>query len=318
MNLIPRGIQKLIAIVFAGAVLISTAGIAEETPRFLSVAVLDFETPDPQLSAYGGQMGTLVNTHLSMTGNIVLVEREELDKLLGEQELGLSGTVSASSAAQVGQLTGAKVLISGRAFMAGDELVAVARIMGTETSRVYGEMVTFPKDQAVTDVARKLADKIGATLTARADALVAPQREPEDVIAKLRDQLDGVELPSIAIDIPEEHLSRVVLDPAAETEIGRILGGAGFEIMPAEKADYVIDGEAFSELGMRRGNLVSCRARVEVNVSDRTSGRVVLMDRQTEVDVDISESVAAKNALQAAGARLAARIADAVTGRLED
>ena len=45
-----------------------------------------------------------------------MVERAELEKILGEQELGLSGTVSADTAAKVGNLTGAKVLVTGRVF----------------------------------------------------------------------------------------------------------------------------------------------------------------------------------------------------------
>lgn len=313
MNIAIRSLRKLTTLVFCliGPPL---SLVAEEVPQFLSVAVLDFEASEPLSDDYGSQIALLLNTHLSMSGNLILVEREELDKLLSEQELGLSGTVDPGSAARIGQLTGAKVLVTGRAFNTGESLVTVARIMSTETSRVYGEMVTAPGDQPVTDTALHLSEKIAATIEARADTLVAPGREPEDIIAKLGEQLGGVTLPSISISIPEEHLTQQVADPAAETEIGRILGAVGFEVLPAGKADVSIQGEAFSERGMRRGNLVSCRARVEVKVTDRSSGRVLLMDRQTEVGVDLSEGVAAKDALQSAGARLAGRVADAIVG----
>ncbi len=69
------------------------------------------------------------------------MERADIEKILGEHELGLSGTVSADSAAKIGQLTGAKVLVTGRVFKAEGELFIVAKIIGTETSRVYGELV---------------------------------------------------------------------------------------------------------------------------------------------------------------------------------
>lgn len=312
MNLLLKRMQKTMALTVFIGLLLSTTVFSQETDPFLSVAVLDFETPDPSVKDYGSQLALLVNTHLSMAGNLILVEREELDKLLSEQELGLSGTVDPGTAARIGQLTGAKVLITGRAFKAGNDVVAVARIMSTETSRVYGELVTCPADQPVTDIAFRLSEKIGATLADRAGTLVAHVHEPEDVIAKLKERLAGKELPSISISIPEEHLSRAIADPAAETEIGRILGASGLEILPVGKADVAIAGEAFSESGMRRGNLVSCRARVEVKVTNRTSGKVLLMDRQTEMGIDISESIAAKNALQAAGSRLSERIVEAI------
>ncbi len=285
-----------------------TAQTDETSADFLTVAVLDFESPEARFADLGKQMATLLNVHLSMAENLMLVERAELDKLLGEQELGLSGTVSSASAAKVGHLTGANVLISGRVFTAGKEIVAVARIMSTETSRVFGEMVSAPSDESATALAAALSEKVLATLSSRAATLVVKPEPKEDVIAKLREQLAGRDLPSVSISIPEQHLNRAVVDPAAETEIGLILGQAGFQILNGS-ADVRIEGEAFSEFGMRRGNLVSCRARVEVKVIERSTGKILAMDRETEVAVDLSESIAAKTALQNAGAKLAQRLA---------
>ena len=59
---------------------------------------------------------------------------------------------------------------------------------------------------------------------------------------------------------------------------------------------------------MRHGNLVSVKARVEVKAVDQKSGRIVASDRQTTVAVDLTEQIAAKNALQEAGAQLAERL----------
>jgi hypothetical protein len=68
-----------------------------------------------------------------------------------------------------------------------------------------------------------------------------------------------------------------------------------------------ITGEAFSTYDLRKGNLISCKARVELMVHDR-SGAVLAVDRQTSVAVDIAEQTAAKNALQNAAAEVAERI----------
>jgi hypothetical protein len=75
-----------------------------------------------------------------------------------------------------------------------------------------------------------------------------------------------------------------------------------------EKADIEITGEAFSTFGMRKGNLISCKARVELKVQKRT-GEIVAVDRQNSVAVDIAEQTAAKLALQHAAADLAQRLA---------
>src|ERR1700733_6372178 len=101
---------------FTLASLLLAGGIA---PAFasdvLTIAVFNFDSPDENVRDLGPKVATLVNANLSAEPNLILVERAELDKALGEQELGLSGTVTPDSAAKVGQLTGAKVLVTGRA-----------------------------------------------------------------------------------------------------------------------------------------------------------------------------------------------------------
>src|SRR5687768_16537680 len=109
---------------------------AATTP--LTVAVFNFTSRDDSTRELGPKVSALIGALLSDDENLILVERAELDKALGEQELGLSGTVAPDTAARVGTLTGAKVLITGSIFKADKNVVAVAKIIGTETGRVYG------------------------------------------------------------------------------------------------------------------------------------------------------------------------------------
>ena len=73
-------------------------------------------------------------------------------------------------------------------------------------------------------------------------------------------------------------------------------------------ADVSITGEAFSENAGRRANLISCRARVELLIRTKEKPDDVLVERQTSVAIDLSENVAAKSALQNAGAKVAERL----------
>src|ERR1022692_2995742 len=102
----------------------------------LTVAVFDFESKDEAVRDLGPKVAALVTANLSGEPQIITVERAELEKITGEQELGLSGNVSAASAAKIGQLTGAKVLVTGRVFKADEQTILVAKIIGAETSRV--------------------------------------------------------------------------------------------------------------------------------------------------------------------------------------
>jgi hypothetical protein len=69
-----------------------------------------------------------------------------------------------------------------------------------------------------------------------------------------------------------------------------------------------ITGEAFSAIGLRKGNLVSCKSRVEVKVHDVSARKLITVERETSVAVDVAEQPAAKTALQNAAAELAERL----------
>jgi hypothetical protein len=119
----------------------------------------------------------------------------------------------------------------------------------------------------------------------------------------------------VRIILGERHFGQPVIDPAAETELSLIPKECGFTLVDdksPQKADVEITGDAFSAYGMRRGNLISCKARVELKVQKRT-GEVLAVDRQTSVAVDIAEQTAAKTALQEAAAELAQRLAPEIS-----
>ena len=99
-----------------------------------------------------------------------------------------------------------------------------------------------------------------------------------------------------------------MIDPAAQTELSVILQQCGFAVvddLSTSKADVEIAGEAFSEFGMQKGNLKSCRARIEIKARDAAGGNILDIDRQTSVAVDLAEHIAAKTALQNGAGELA-------------
>jgi hypothetical protein len=301
----------LAALAFAGL-----AAVRAAAPEVLTLAVFDFESKDEAVRDLGPKVATIVNAALSAEPAVITVERAELEKVLGEQELGKSGTVSAETAAQVGHLTGAKVLVTGRVFKVDKDTMLVAKVIGTETSRVYGEMVKGGPGASISDLATDLAKKIGTTVNEKGATLVAKVETPEERLERIKKSLTREKRPVLSVKITERHFNGPTIDPAAETELGKIAGDCGFKLADDKsdlKADIEISGEALSEFGMRKGNLVSCKARVEIKVRERTSGNILFVDRQTSVAVDLTEQVAAKTALQSAAATLAERVLPRLT-----
>ena len=308
-----------LSLIFLPLVLAVHAVAQDTAASGYSVAVLPFEADAKQFGEMGQDLQNLLTAHLSADPQVILVERAEVDKALSELELGISGTVDPNKAAQIGYITGAQILVTGRAFAVQKELVTVAKIVGVETSRVYGQTSTMPLRGSVIEMSVELAEKIASIISTQGHTLIASRAVKQDIIAELKPLVEGKTLPSVSISIPEVSLTQNVPDPAAETEIGFILQQLGFAIIDPdasnELADIEVTGEAFSEFGLRKGNLVSTKARVELKAISRETNEVVLIDRETAVAVDLSPEIAGKNALAKGAAKLTGRLVRAMMKR---
>jgi hypothetical protein len=294
------------------ALLVLLASHTFASEEVLTVAIFDFESKDENVHDLGPKVSALLNANLSAEAQIITVERAELEKILGEQELGLSGTVSPDTAAKVGHLTGAKILVTGRIFRADKELLIVAKVIGTETSRVYGDIVKGPASSpSLPDLSAELAKRIAKIISVKGETLVAKVESREERIGRIVKSLKEGKRPSVSVKLAERHFGTAVIDPAAETELSAILQKAGFTVVDGksdQKPDVEITGEAFSAYGLRKGNLISCRSRIELKAHQRVGGKMLAAESQTSVAVDIAEQTAAKTSLENAADEVAERV----------
>jgi len=172
-------------------------------------------------------------------------------------------------------------------------------------------MVQGGSSATIVDLSSSLAKKIAADVSEKSDTLVAKVETREERIAKIKQALAGKILPVVSVNINERHYGPHIIDPAAETELSLILQQCGFTLADGNstnKPAIEISGDAFSAYGMQKGNLISCKSRIEIKVRDVATGNILVVDRQTSVGVDIAEQTAAKTAIENAADVLAERV----------
>lgn len=289
--------------------------IAKERATVYPAALFTFEERGSGVKDYGGKVSDLLFAKLAAESSLYLVDRVEIAKTLTEQSLNVSGAVNPDAAVKVGHLTGAQLLVTGSVIQVDKQLVLVAKIIGTQSSRVIGTSVEGRITDELGPLVQKLASSIAEMIANRADELVPKIATPKDRLAALEKSFAKRErksLPTLWIAVTERHFGQATIDPAVETELNRFATELGFTVFDSKQgsigqADVTLTGEGFSETVGRIGDLVAVRARVELKGVDRASGRVLFADRQTVLLVGASEQVAGKSALEETGAILAER-----------
>ncbi len=305
-TLLAAALLALLALLALGIAETAEAQDAESPGEIYPAAIFPFSERGSGVQDMGGQISDLLFAGLVANPNLWLVEREEMEKMLKEAELNLSGAVDPNQAIQIGKLTGAKIIITGSVFKIKNKTFIVAKVIGTETSRVLGKSVNGTS--SIDDLAETLSAQVSEIISDDADKLIAKVRSKEDILGAIKKSVADKKKPKVHIDISEEHVGQQTIDPAAETEMMLVCKEAGFEVTENENdADILIKGEGFSEFATRRGNLISIRSRVEIKAIDQ-EGNVVAVDRQMNVEVGLAEQATGKKALQGAALKIAERM----------
>jgi TolB-like protein len=274
----------------------------------VTVAVLDFQSSIANAPDLGKQIHEALTALLADEPSIRLVERVTLYKTIAEHELNLTGMIDPQQATQVGKLVGAKLLVTGKAFVLDKQLLISAKIIGTETTLIDGVLVKGPREGEVAAMVIQLAEKLAEKIRVSGSKLVAAPADTADPLADYRKKLQGRKLPIVALDIKEEHIGRDrAIDPPADTELRRMLSHCGITVIDTSETtldkagvELVLKGEAFSEYAANVGNLASCSARVEIKLVRRSDGKTLLAERTVARAADLSEQIAGKTALEKA------------------
>jgi len=133
----------------------------------MGLAVLPFQT-----KGLGTEMGEINVVEQMMTtffnlNRFKLFERTQLEKILEEQKLGMSGALDASTAAEIGKGIGVDAIVLGTVTRAGSNIAIDARLIDTATAEIItaqDEISTRTSIQDLKNMINRLATTISQDL----------------------------------------------------------------------------------------------------------------------------------------------------------
>jgi TolB-like protein len=293
----------LLALASAGAM------AAEKKP--VTVAVFDFAPIGQANRDIADQVTALITADLSMSKELVTLERVALSKTLAEGALGLSGVVTADAAAKVGQLTGAKILVTGQVFKDGpDRVVIVPKIIGAETSRVYSPTIEG-SSASITKLAAQVSRKIEETILDHSTNLVVVVESREERIARIAKTAKPGNHPTIAFRVADSTTKNHVQTRTVNNELAYIFQKAGFTVVDDKaehKPEVIVSGSAAYDVQEGRHGLTTAKASVVITVQERMSGKILVQDSEDAAASDVGRTTSTRAALQVAAMGLAERL----------
>jgi TolB-like protein len=295
-------------------ILLTPAFVPAQAQNPITVGILKFESHYVML---GRDVTSLVTADLSADPRLAFVERSQLQQVLNEEALGLSGTINPDSAAKIGQLTGAKVLVTGRVLMMhGQDVVILANIVGTENGRMFSEEVDGSRSNLVA-MASELSGRIAQLITEQAtNFMVKTITVREQQTAQIIGKIKGPKRPSVSLKFDEQLPGGPGAFQTTETELGVLLQKAGFSVVDEKsdaKPDVYLTGAAVSAITATNGGFFSAHATLEIKAQERSTGKILLFDRQENIAADVGQQMAARKALENATDELAARLLPLLT-----
>ena len=292
--------KKVITIL---AMLFTLGVFAGEVVVVPTVAVLPFESRDRQAAStdMGKSVAELLNIALMESGNADMVERAELDAALNELQLSATGLTSKESQVKLGRFIGAKILITGSLFKSGSKNFVIAKIIGTETSRVLGASASGTED--FTSLVPMLAPKVSAILEKQSAKLLPKEQNKEDVLSRLKKIVQGKQR-KVFVKVKED-IAVSVPDPAAETELKKLLLALDFQVVNTRnEADYAVIGEAIAANAGNYHKFTSAAARLELSVYNKDK-KLLATGAARETLAGASYPIAAKEAIAQTALKLA-------------
>ncbi len=142
------------------------------------VAVFNLENTNPRTEEkeLGATLTEMLVTALIKSEKFTIMERVQLEKILNEQSLSMSGAISSNQAIEVGKLAGLEAVILGSVSQLAASIEADARLIDVETGKaVAAANSKVTNIDRIRDLANELANQLGLKA-----GLIEPKYQSKD------------------------------------------------------------------------------------------------------------------------------------------
>lgn len=136
--------------------------IIGSAPGQIHLAVTDFSNNSDVyfLDSWERSVPDLLRAELDKSTDIVVLERDKLDKLFEEQKLALAGFLDSSTVQEVGQLAGAEFIISGSVDKVGRRFRIDVNLIRVKTGEMHIEKAIAPDSDHLQEMIDLLSNNI--------------------------------------------------------------------------------------------------------------------------------------------------------------
>jgi TolB-like protein len=137
----------------------------------ITVAIGDFQNQTNLvfLDSWEQKIPEFFHTELSRSTDIILVERKDLNSILNEQALSMTGLINAVTAQEVGRMLSAQYVITGGINKVGHWLRIDAKVINVETGKVVSEKVQSKDEKYLDRMVALLGNNLYYQLTGKGE-----------------------------------------------------------------------------------------------------------------------------------------------------
>jgi TolB-like protein len=186
--------KKIVFVVAFFLVIFAFSSFCEE----ITISVGDFkvESDNPSYKYLGKGISRLVASELRNSGNIRLIEREQLLQLLKEQEFSVSDLADQEKSIKIGKMLSAKYVVLGEIIDMVAKILTSARLINVETGEIVWQGEVTEKLETYDYIGAYFAKSILTKLGSKVDVEIAvkvnkKEEKSKDAVIDLSDGIDA-------------------------------------------------------------------------------------------------------------------------------